>query len=132
LTFLYRTGHFAKEEPSPFQVFLIAQHEGAVAASGGLRVIPDYTLGDCPHIDIMVVPGGWGTRQEINNSLIIDWIAERAEQAEIVTSVCTGAMLLGRASLLDKRRATTHWRSLEWVQYGPPVHQDRRARQQWK
>jgi transcriptional regulator GlxA family with amidase domain len=84
-------------------------------ASGGMRVIPDVTFDNCPPLDILVVPGGWGTRQEINNPSLIGWIAERGKGVETLTSVCTGAMLLRRAGLLDERRATTHWRSLDWM-----------------
>jgi transcriptional regulator GlxA family with amidase domain len=78
-------------------------------------VIPDYTLPDCPRLQVLVVPGGWGTRKEIANQRLIAWIAERGMQVETLTSVCTGAMLLGQAGLLDGRHATTHWRSLDWM-----------------
>lgn len=104
-----------REEPSPFEVILVAEQEGVIQATGGLRVIPDYTLDDCPPLDILVVPGGWGTRKEIENEPLILWIAERGRQVETLTSVCTGSMLLGRAKLLDHHRATTHWRSLDWM-----------------
>lgn len=101
-----------REESSPFEVQLVAQPRDVVSATGGLRVIPDTTIDDCPTFDVLVVPGGWGTRSEVNNARLIDWIAERGQKAETLTSVCTGAMLLARAGLLDGRRATTHWRSL--------------------
>lgn len=110
-----------REEPSPFEVLLIAEHTEAVVASGGMRVIPDCSLADCPPLDVLVVPGGWGTRREINNETLIDWIAERGRQVETLTAVCTGAMLLGRAGLLDGRRATTHWRSLDWMRQSFPA-----------
>jgi transcriptional regulator GlxA family with amidase domain len=105
-----------REEPSPFNVFLVAETKGPVGASGGMKVLPDYDLGDCPALDILVVPGGWGTRREMNNGRLLRWIACRSRQAKILASVCTGALLLGKAGLLDGRRATTHWRSLEWMQ----------------
>jgi transcriptional regulator GlxA family with amidase domain len=104
-----------REQPSPFEICLVAQREDPVVASGGLRVLPDYTLETCPPLDVLLVPGGWGTRRELHNQLLVDWIAARGRQVETLTSVCTGAMLLGRAGLLDGRRATTHWRSLEWM-----------------
>lgn len=104
-----------REEPSPFKVLLVAEQAEAVKISGGMRVIPDCTLADCPRLDILLVPGGWGTRREIDNEKLIDWIALRGRQVETLTSVCTGSMLLGRAGLLDSRRATTHWRSLAWM-----------------
>jgi transcriptional regulator GlxA family with amidase domain len=104
-----------REEPSPFEVVLVAEHWVPVIAAGGMRVIPDCILDSCPVLDILVVPGGWGTRTEINNARLIDWIGAQARQVETVSSVCTGALLLGKAGLLDGRRATTHWRSLDWM-----------------
>jgi transcriptional regulator GlxA family with amidase domain len=104
-----------REEPSPFEVKLIAERNETIEASGGLRVIPDYDLGNCPPLDILVVPGGWGTRREITNDRLINWIMVRGAEVKILTSVCTGSMLLGRAGLLDGLRATTHWRSLDWM-----------------
>src|SRR4029434_677819 len=83
--------------------------------------IPDVTLDTCPALDILVVPGGWGTRREIGNQRVLTWIAERARQVETLTSVCTGALLLGQAGLLDGRRATTHWRSLDRMRQSFPA-----------
>ncbi len=80
-----------------------------------MKVAPDYGLNDCPSLDILVVPGGWGTRREMNNSLLVSWIAERAKKVETLASVCTGSLLLGKAGLLEGKRATTHWRSLNWM-----------------
>ena len=104
-----------REEPSPFQVVLIAESKEPVVAHGGLRVLPDYTLEDCPPLNILVVPGGWGTRKEINNEKLLNWIRSRASEVETLSSVCTGSVLLGKAGLLDGRRATTHWRALPWM-----------------
>jgi transcriptional regulator GlxA family with amidase domain len=108
------------EEPPPFEVLLVAENEDAIAAAGGMRVIPDCTIADCPTLDILVVPGGAGIRIEIDNEPLINWIAVRGREVETLTSVCTGAMLLGRAGLLDGRRATTHWRSLDWMRESYP------------
>ena len=102
-----------REESSPFEVLLVAETLETVVATGGLKVIPDVTLDTCPPLDILVVPGGWGTRAEAKNQRLLDWIAERGRSVETLTSVCTGSMLLGHAGLLDGRRATTHWRSLD-------------------
>jgi transcriptional regulator GlxA family with amidase domain len=110
-----------REESSPFEVLLVAERADPLAATGGLRVIPDATLETCPPLDILVVPGGWGTRQEISNQRVLTWIAERAKEVTTLTSVCTGAMLLGQAGLLDGRRATTHWRSLDWMRQSFPA-----------
>ena len=110
-----------REEPSPFKVLLVAEAAAAVTTTGGMRVIPDCSLADCPPLDILVVPGGWGTRREIDNKILIDWIAEQGRQVETLTSVCTGALLLAAAGLLNGRRATTHWRSLSWLRESFPA-----------
>jgi transcriptional regulator GlxA family with amidase domain len=80
-----------------------------------MKATPDHTFEDCPRLDILVVPGGWGTRAEIKNSILLEWLRTRAGEVETLTSVCTGSMLLGQAGLLEKRRATTHWRALDWM-----------------
>ncbi len=100
-------------DPSPYEVLIIAENPGVVVATCGLKVVPDHTLDDCPPLDVLVVPGGWGTRREMMNDRLIAWIAERGQQVTTLTSVCTGSLLLGKAGLLDGRRATTHWRVLE-------------------
>jgi len=110
-----------REESSPFEVLLIAESTEPVVATGGLRVLPDATLETCPPLDILVVPGGWGTRREIENAHVLTWIAARAKEVETLTSVCTGSMLLGRTGVLDGRRATTHWRSLDWMRQSFPA-----------
>jgi transcriptional regulator GlxA family with amidase domain len=101
-----------REEPSPYEVVILAESPAVVVSSGGLKVVPDHVLGDCPPLELLVVPGGWGTRREMNNERLIAWIADRSRRVTTVASVCTGALLLGKAGVLDGRRATTHWRSL--------------------
>jgi transcriptional regulator GlxA family with amidase domain len=102
-----------REESSPYDVVLVAERNETVVATGGLKVVPDHTLDDCPPLDVLVVPGGWGTRREMKNERLIAWISERARQVTTLTSVCTGSLLLGKAGLLDGKRATTHWWVLE-------------------
>ncbi|MBN2439278.1 MAG: DJ-1/PfpI family protein [Deltaproteobacteria bacterium] len=115
-----------REDPSPFNVFLVAETRNPLATAGGMKVLPDYGLDDCPALDILVVPGGWGTRAEMNNERLLGWIADRSRQVQLLASVCTGALLLGKAGLLDGRRATTHWRSLDWMQeLFPKTHVER-------
>jgi len=110
-----------REESSPFEVLLVAETLETVVATGGLKVIPDVTLDTCPPLDILVVPGGWGTRAEAKNQRLLDWIAERGRSVETLASVCTGSMLLGHAGLLHGRRATTHWRSLDRMRESFPT-----------
>jgi transcriptional regulator GlxA family with amidase domain len=110
-----------REEPSPFEVLLVAETAEAVTTTGGMRVIPDVTIDACPALDVLVVPGGWGTRSEIKNERLVAWIAERGKTVETLTSVCTGSMLLGQAGLLEGRHATTHWRALPWMRESFPA-----------
>ena len=109
-----------REEPSPFEVVLVAEKSAPGTAHGGMRVIPDHAFRACPRLDVLVVPGGWGTRRELNNPVMLEWLRQRAAEVETLTSVCTGSMLLGFAGLLDGRRATTHWKSLDWMQASFP------------
>ncbi len=104
-----------REEPSPFEVLLVAEKPDAVTTTGNMKVIPHYAFENCPRLDILVVPGGWGTRKELNNPVMLEWLRARAAEVETLTSVCTGSMLLGFAGLLDGLHATTHWRSLDWM-----------------
>ncbi len=103
------------EDPSPFEVLLVAQESGPVVTTGGMKVIPHHTFATCPEPDILVVPGGWGVRREISNPVLLEWLKQLAPKVEILTSVCTGSMLLGFAGLLDGLHATTHWNSLDWM-----------------
>jgi transcriptional regulator GlxA family with amidase domain len=86
-----------------------------VRCRGGLRVWPDYVFEDCPALDALIVPGGPGAdeRTPVQDDLILPFLRERAASTATVGSVCTGAFLLGRAGLLDGRRATTHSSALE-------------------
>jgi transcriptional regulator GlxA family with amidase domain len=109
-----------RDEPSPFEVFLVAENLPYVTTTGGMKVIPHYSFEDCPRIDILVVPGGWGTRKELNNPVLLEWLRVQAAEVETLTSVCTGSMLLGFAGLIDGLHATTHWRSLDWMRESFP------------
>ena len=99
---------------------LVAEKNDTVLTTGGMKVIPDHTFESCPKLDILVVPGGWGTRKEIKNPAILNWLRHRASEVETLTSVCTGSMLLGFAGLLEGCHATTHWRSLDWMRESFP------------
>lgn len=110
-----------REELSPFETLLVAEKSDTVTTTGGMRVIPDHSFATCPKLDILVVPGGWGTRREIENPVMLDWLRGHAPQVETLTSVCTGSMLLGFGGLLDGLHATTHWRSLDWMRDSFPA-----------
>ena len=98
---------------APFDVFTVAPTRDAVVAIGGLRIVPAFALADAPRIDVMVIPGGFGTRALLDDAAMIEWIRDAAGRARHVTSVCTGALLLAKAGLLANRRATTHWGALD-------------------
>jgi transcriptional regulator GlxA family with amidase domain len=102
-----------REGASPFLPLLIAQGMQPVVATGGMRVLPHHALTDCPQLDVLVVPGGWGFRQHMQNATLHEWMRGQAAKAETVAAVCTGAMLLSSAGLLDGSHATTHWRFLD-------------------
>lgn len=100
------------DDSAPFRVFTVAAHAGAVTATGGLRVLPDFDFASVPHIDILLIPGGFGTRPMLHDEAMIAWVRRAAAAASRVTSVCTGALVLAKAGLLAGRRATTHWGAL--------------------
>ncbi len=105
-----------RDEPSPFEVLLVAQSTEPVTTTGGMKVLPHSSFDNCPPLDILVVPGGWGTRAEMKNGVMLAFVQARAAEVESLTSVCTGSLILGNAGLLDGLRATTHWRSLGLMQ----------------
>ncbi len=92
----------------PFNVFLVAKSQRTYKAVNGLQVVPNYEISNCPNPDILVVPGGVGTRTQMNDQKLINWIQKVSEQAELVMSICTGARLLAKAGLLDSLEITTH------------------------
>lgn len=101
------------EQSAPFRVFTIARTREPVTATGGLGVIPHHAFADNPRIDLLVVPGGFGTRTLLHDDEMLGWIRRTAAAARQVSSVCTGALLLAQAGLLKGHRATTHWASLD-------------------
>jgi len=111
------------------ELVMVAAASGAVASAQGPAAIADVSLSDCPPLDMLLVPGGIGTRREVENATLLDWLRTRAAGAEIVMTVCTGTALLARAGVLDGRRATTNKRAFDWVaSQGPGVEWVRPAR----
>lgn len=94
-------------------VITIAEHDRPVRCAKGLRVLPDHTFDDAPPLDVVLVPGGLGSRREVSNKVMLDWLVERAPTCRWVTSVCTGSFVLHAAGLTKGRRATTHWASID-------------------
>jgi len=108
----------------PYEVFikfpdarvdLIWKTRTAVAAGGGMQIMPTMTFADCPQLDLICVPGGAGMNALLNDAETLDFIRAQAKGARYVTSVCTGALVLGAAGLLQGKRAATHWMSREML-----------------
>ena len=111
------------ETTSPFRVVLLSEKKAPVVAIGGLKLIPDFTFDDCPSLDLFVIPGGWGTRREVDNPVLIQKISKLSAKSSLTASVCTGSSLIGRAGLLDGKRATTHWRAYNFLRESAPKAQ---------
>jgi transcriptional regulator GlxA family with amidase domain len=108
------------QQSSPFKVYLISETNKQITAIGGLRLTPDVTITECPNLDLLIIPGGWGTRKESKNRILVNWIGNQFTNDRLIASVCTGSSLLGKAGLLDGRDATTHWRAFDFLQESAP------------
>ena len=96
-----------------FNVITAAESPGSVHACTGLKVVPDYTLENCPAPHVLIVPGGFGTRALLNKPALLEWFRVKARKAKVVMSVCTGAWVLAKAGLLEGLRITTHHDGLD-------------------
>ena len=101
------------DDSAPFYPFTVSIDTKPLTATGGLKIIADYTFNNFPKIDILIVPGGYGTRTLLNNESLLKWIKAVSSKANITASVCTGSLLLAKAGLLEGKRATTHWGAIE-------------------
>lgn len=114
---------------SLFNVFTVAESPGTVRARNGLKVVPDHTFETAPAPDILIVPGGFGTRPLLDQRSVLEWLRLRAKHAEVVASVCTGSLVLGKAGLLAGQPATTHYLRHDLLRKLAPaalVQEDRR------
>ena len=98
-----------------FEIRLISETGGVVASRQGPKSVCDASFQPAPAIDVLLVPGGIGTRREVNNPVLLDWLNERSKQAELVASVCTGSALLAKAGVLDGLRATSNKLAFAWA-----------------
>lgn len=112
-----------------FSLLLVSTDHREIKSSAGPASLADRTLTDSSDYDILLMPGGMGTRLELTNGKLLAWIGETAERAEIVATVCTGSVLLAATGLIDGHRATTNKSAFQWVESTrPAVHWQRRAR----
>ena len=91
------------------KMHIIAKSEAPVPSDCGLSLVPTHTFATCPDLDLICVPGGFGVREAMDDEETVDFVRRQGRGAKYVTSVCTGAFVLGAAGLLRGRRATTHW-----------------------
>lgn len=99
--------------PDEVQVFTVAREEGPIRCAKGLRVLADYTWSNAPEFDVLIYPGGQGTRAHLGDEEIRGWVEKAKNSGALMTSVCTGALVYADVGLLDGRPATTHWASLD-------------------
>lgn len=97
----------------PQTCLIIAPSLEPVACAHGLSVNPQVSMADCPALDYLLVPGGQGTRREVGNPALVEFVARQARSCKAVLSVCTGSFVLHAAGLLSGKKATTHWASLD-------------------
>ena len=93
------------------QALLVWKDTAPVRATKGLRLVPDVAFADCPQLDLICIPGGPGMNPLLTDDVVLDFVRRQAKGARYITSVCTGALVLGAAGLLKGKRAATHWMS---------------------
>ncbi|MEM8791824.1 MAG: DJ-1/PfpI family protein [Pseudomonadota bacterium] len=118
--------------PDDFRLIMVAESDAPVASTQGPRTAIDARIDEMDPAEILLIPGGRGTRREVSNQRVLEWLKNASASAELVTSVCTGAFLLARAGLLDDRRATTNKLAFSVAaEHGPRVDWQGSARWVW-
>ena len=105
----------ASQQRDDITVVAVSEHGGTVTCGKGMRIVVDHSFADAPKLDVLLVPGGQGTRREVDNPALLQWIASVAKECEWVTSVCTGSLLLAEAGPAAGKRITTHWGAVDLV-----------------
>ena len=98
------------------KVDLVARTLEPVTTDRGMQIVPTVTYADCPPLDVVMVPGGPGQQDLMEDEAALDFLRKQAATAKYVTSVCTGSLVLGAAGLLKGKRATCHWAALEHLE----------------
>jgi transcriptional regulator GlxA family with amidase domain len=104
---------WSKNAAGPEKCLMVGQSLDPVICDKGMSINPHVSFSNCPPLDFLLVPGGQGTRREVDNPELVRFVADQAEHCQSVLSVCTGSFILHRAGLLASKRATTHWASLD-------------------
>lgn len=111
---VFSIASYSNCQQKPFTVKTVAQTTDLISARNGLKVQPDFDFNNSPSFDILIIPGGYGAEEiEIHNEILKNWIKIRAEECDIIASVCTGSFLLAETGLLDGKRVTTHWLDID-------------------
>jgi transcriptional regulator GlxA family with amidase domain len=114
---------------TPFEVFTVAEGDETISARNGLLITPTHSFASAPDPHVLVVPGGFGTRRQMNNSVVTEWVRQKAATAEVILSVCTGALILARAGLVAGLEITTHHGAFDLLEQTAPeavVRRDKR------
>ena len=94
-------------------VHLVAHTLDPVRTDRGMMLVPTVTYADCPSLDVVMVPGGPGQQDLMEDAVVLEFLQRQAAEAKYMTSVCTGSLVLGAAGLLKGKRATSHWAAIE-------------------
>jgi cyclohexyl-isocyanide hydratase len=106
---------------------VVSKDGGAITTDSAFSILPTGDFASCPQADIICVPGGHGVRQAIGDTALVDFVQQQAKGAEWVTSVCTGAFILGAAGLLHGKRATTHWAYTQLLHHYGATYEEARV-----
>ncbi|MAM89680.1 MAG: thiamine biosynthesis protein ThiJ [unclassified Hahellaceae] len=104
---------WSKVAGGPEHCLTVSEASTSVTCAKGLSVHAHFTFDNCPSLDYLLVPGGQGTRREVTNQALLDFVMRQAGHCRAILSVCTGSFILHAAGLLEGRKATTHWASLD-------------------
>ena len=109
------------------KVHVVSKDGAAVKTDCGFSILPRSGFGQCPQADVLCVPGGHGVRDAIADQVIVDFVRQQANGADYITSVCTGAFILGAAGLLQGKKATCHWAYTQLLPLFGAMHQPARV-----
>ena len=101
------------DETACFNTFTFSVNNKNIIATGNVKIVPNYHLGNLPKVNILLIPGGLGTRRLLEDEKFITWLSDYCNKVQVITSVCTGSLLLAKAGILKNKKCTTHWGALD-------------------